>query len=90
MTTAERPVKDVDVLFMPGASLAACESVWRTLVNYYGDPKVTFIGEYFGFAGSERGFHPGWTDTRPGIQELWTDTLSGERHEDDDDEDEDD
>ena len=38
----------------------------------HGDPKVTFIGDYFGFAGSERGFHPVWTDTRTGIQELWT------------------
>jgi hypothetical protein len=55
----------------------------------HGDPKVTFIGDYFGLAGSERGFHPVWTDTRTGIQELWTDTLSAERHEDEDEEDQD-
>ncbi len=47
----------------------------NTLIDV-SDPKVTFIGDYFGFAGSERGFHPVWTDTRTGIQELWTDTLS--------------
>jgi hypothetical protein len=56
----------------------------------HGDPKVTFIGDYFGFAGSEQGFHPVWTDTRTGIQELWTDTVSAERHEDEDDEDDED
>ncbi len=53
----------------------------------HGDPKVTFIGDYFGFATSEESFHPVWTDTRTGIQELWTDTVSAHRHEDDDDDD---
>jgi hypothetical protein len=51
----------------------------------HGDPNVTFIGDYFGFAASEQGFHPVWTDTRTGIQELWTDTVPARRHEDDDD-----
>lgn len=56
----------------------------------HGDPKVTFIGDYFGFAASEQGFHPVWTDTRTGIQELWTDTVRAHRDEDDDEHDDDD
>jgi hypothetical protein len=32
----------------------------------------TFIGDYFGLAASELGFFPFWTDTRTGIQEIWT------------------
>ncbi|MGH6795900.1 MAG: sialidase family protein [Methylocella sp.] len=36
------------------------------------DPSLTFIGEYFGFDADERGFYSLWTDTRTGIQELWT------------------
>jgi len=37
-----------------------------------GNPNVTFIGDYFGIDASSRGFYPLWTDTRTGIQELWT------------------
>ncbi len=37
----------------------------------HGDPNVTFIGEYFGFDASPRGFHALWTDTRTGMQELF-------------------
>jgi hypothetical protein len=37
-----------------------------------GNPNVTFIGDYFGIDASGRGFYPLWTDTRTGIQELWT------------------
>jgi hypothetical protein len=36
------------------------------------DPSVTFIGDYFGIDASYLGFYPVWTDTRTGIQELWT------------------
>jgi hypothetical protein len=36
------------------------------------DPSLTFIGEYFGLDASSKGFYPLWTDTRTGIQELWT------------------
>ena len=39
------------------------------------DPIASFIGEYFGLDASAKGFHPVWTDTRTGIQELWTDVL---------------
>ena len=37
----------------------------------HGDPTTTFIGDYFGLAGSTRGFLPFWTDTRTGIQEIF-------------------
>jgi len=37
----------------------------------HGDPNTTFIGDYFGIAGSTRGFLPFWTDTRTGIQEIF-------------------
>jgi hypothetical protein len=35
-------------------------------------PDTTFIGDYFGLDASVQGFIPLWTDTRTGIQELWT------------------
>lgn len=38
----------------------------------HGDPILTFIGEYFGLDASSLGFFPLWTDTRTGIQELFT------------------
>jgi hypothetical protein len=41
-----------------------------------GTPQTTFIGDYFGFAASELGFFPFWTDTRTGIQEIFTAGLS--------------
>jgi hypothetical protein len=37
-----------------------------------GIPPVTFIGEYFGLAASPLGFFPFWTDTRTGMQEIFT------------------
>ena len=41
----------------------------------HGDPKVTFIGDYIGLSASNEGFVPVWTDTRTGVQELWTDVV---------------
>ena len=38
----------------------------------HGDPSVTFIGDYFDVAASNRGFYPLWTDTRTGFQDLFT------------------
>ena len=38
----------------------------------HGDSNVTFIGDYFGIDASNQGFYPLWTDTRTGIQELFT------------------
>jgi hypothetical protein len=42
----------------------------------HGRPTTTFIGDYFGLAASDRGFFPFWTDTRTGIQEIFTDDIS--------------
>jgi hypothetical protein len=41
----------------------------------HGDPAVTFIGDYMGLDASPQGFQPVWTDTRTGIQELFTTTV---------------
>ena len=38
----------------------------------HGNSAVTFIGDYFGIDASPKGFYPVWTDTRTGIQELFT------------------
>jgi hypothetical protein len=38
----------------------------------HGNSSVTFIGDYFGLDSSTTGFYPLWTDTRTGIQELFT------------------
>jgi hypothetical protein len=40
-----------------------------------GNSQVTFIGDYMGLDVSSRGFQPVWTDTRTGIQELFTTTV---------------
>jgi hypothetical protein len=46
------------------------------------DPIASFIGEYFGLDADGHGFHPLWTDTRTGIQELFTACVpaKGPRH----------
>lgn len=43
------------------------------------DPIASFIGEYFGLDASSKGFYPLWTDTRTGIQELWTDIVPAKK-----------
>jgi hypothetical protein len=35
-----------------------------------------FIGDYFGFTASRLGLHPFWTDTRSGVQEIYTSRLA--------------
>ncbi len=45
----------------------------------HGGPTLTFIGDYFGFDSSATGFYPLWTDTRTGIQELFT-AIVPEKH----------
>jgi hypothetical protein len=45
----------------------------------HGDPKVTFIGEYFGLDVSESAFDVLWTDTRTGVQELFFDRIQTQR-----------
>lgn len=61
-----------------GATFSMRETVtngaWDPTVDAplsHGDPNTTFIGDYFGIAGSSRGFLPFWTDTRTGIQEIF-------------------
>jgi hypothetical protein len=57
----------VDVTDMP----------WNPAVDAplaHGGP-VTFIGDYFGLAASPLGFFPFWTDTRTGVQEIFTSRL---------------
>jgi hypothetical protein len=62
-----------------GASFLNVEKVsnvpWDPAVNAplsHGDPNTTFIGEYFGLGASNNGFVPFWTDTRTGIQEIFS------------------
>jgi hypothetical protein len=38
--------------------------------------RVTFIGDYFGLEASPLGFFPFWTDTRDGVQEIYTARLA--------------
>ncbi|MBV9179048.1 MAG: exo-alpha-sialidase [Nitrososphaeraceae archaeon] len=45
----------------------------------HGNKYVTFIGEYFGLDASPLGFFPLWTDTRTGMQEIFTARVN-EKH----------
>jgi hypothetical protein len=46
---------------------------WDPTVDAVTDENgATFIGDYFGLAANSLGFFPLWTDTRTGIQELFT------------------
>ncbi len=45
-------------------------------VRLHQKPQYTFIGDYFGLAASQLGFFPFWTDTRTGVQEIFTSRLS--------------
>ena len=75
------PLIDVVMAFSydGGASFTRRDKVtdrpWDPAVDAplsHGDPTTTFIGEYFGLTGSPLGFFPLWTDTRTGIQEMFT------------------
>jgi hypothetical protein len=51
------------------------EAAWDPSVDApwaHGNPNVTFIGDYFGLGVSKLGFFPFWTDTRTGVQEIYT------------------
>jgi hypothetical protein len=55
--------------------LTATDHPWDPAVDAprsHGSPRTTFIGDYFGLAASDAGFFPFWTDTRTGIQEIFT------------------
>jgi hypothetical protein len=62
-----------------GANFSELEAVsnvpWDPAIDAplsHGSPLTTFIGEYFGLGSSSRGFFPFWTDTRTGIQEIFS------------------
>jgi hypothetical protein len=42
----------------------------------HGDPLVHFIGEYFGLDAGDENFAVLWTDTRTGMQELFSDVIA--------------
>jgi hypothetical protein len=76
-----RPLIDVIVAFSVNNGQSFSERVtvtdypWDPAVDApfsHGDPNVTFIGDYFGLDASRLGFFPLWTDTRTGIQEIFT------------------
>ena len=55
--------------------LTVTDQPWDPAVDAplsHGRPSTTFIGDYFGLAGTDPGFFPFWTDTRTGIQEMFT------------------
>jgi hypothetical protein len=45
-------------------------------VYAHGVSSITFIGDYFGLDASQLGFFPFWTDTRTGVQEIFTSRIS--------------
>jgi hypothetical protein len=45
-------------------------------VYAHGVSSLTFIGDYFGLDASRLGFFPFWTDTRTGVQEIFTSRIS--------------
>jgi hypothetical protein len=49
----------------------AMADVWA-----HGDPTTTFIGDYFGLGASRLGFFPFWTDTRTGVQEIFSSRMA--------------
>jgi hypothetical protein len=58
--------------------ITVTEQPWDPLVNapaVHGDPNIHFIGEYFGLDAGEEEFALLWTDTRTGVQELFSDVV---------------
>lgn len=58
--------------------ITVTEQPWDPLVNAplaHGNPNVHFIGEYFGLDAGEEEFALLWTDTRTGVQELFSDVV---------------
>jgi hypothetical protein len=77
----------IDVVFSASLDGAATFPNRLTVTSRPWDPTVdaplshghlntTFIGDYFGLAASPLGFFPFWTDTRDGIQEIFTDEVN--------------
>lgn len=62
--------------------ITVTEQSWDPLVNApfaHGDPNVHFIGEYFGLDAGDEEFALLWTDTRTGVQELFSDVVQTKR-----------
>lgn len=62
--------------------ITVTERSWDPLVNapfVHGNPNVHFIGEYFGLDAGEEHFALLWTDTRTGVQELFSDVVQTKR-----------
>ena len=59
-------------------SITVTDQPWDPLVNapaVHGNPNVHFIGDYFGLDAGDEDFALLWTDTRTGVQELWSDVV---------------
>ncbi len=59
--------------------ITVTEQSWDPLVNapaVHGNPNIHFIGEYFGLDAGEEEFALLWTDTRTGVQELFSDVVN--------------
>ncbi|MEO6502436.1 MAG: sialidase family protein [Jatrophihabitantaceae bacterium] len=77
------PLIDVLIAFSADAGASfkhfrITDQAWNPAVGAplaHGQADQTFIGDYMGLDSSPLGFHPVWTDTRTGIQELWTATV---------------
>jgi hypothetical protein len=65
-----------------GHFITLTDRPWDPLLNApfaHGDSSVQFIGEYFGLDAHEKFFTLMWTDTRTGVQEMWSDQVLTER-----------
>jgi hypothetical protein len=61
-----------------GSPVPVTDSPWDPAVDAPSavGGSVTFIGDYFGLAASHLGFFPLWTDTRTGMQEIFSSRLA--------------
>ena len=61
-----------------GQLVTVTDRSWDPLIDapaVHGDPNVDFIGEYFGLDAGEEDLALLWTDTRTGVQELFSDVV---------------
>jgi hypothetical protein len=62
--------------------ITVTEKSWDPLLNApfaHGNSNVHFIGEYFGLDAGDEHFALLWTDTRTGVQELYSDVVQTKR-----------
>lgn len=65
-----------------GQFTTVTDTPWDPLINapaVHGDPQVHFIGEYFGLDAGADTFALLWTDTRTGVQELFSEVVATRR-----------